>query len=147
MHHYLRDLCSQQFGPSEYNGERKKLRSNLTIINFHELLKVIMTEYEIEVNFDEDSKDFTEDWMNAIDNYLAKNAKTDQFDYDYILIYEGQDFKGEWIRFLKQFFTGKGKLFIVYDKAQDLFGHGVWIEDPEQIKNIGFKGRPGSCIY
>src|SRR5699024_3424891 len=24
---------------------------------------------------------------------------------------------------------------------------GVWIEDPEQIRNIGFKGRPGTLRY
>lgn len=147
LRHYLRDLCSQQFGPDKYAGERKKLRRDLTIIHFHELLKVIMTEHEIEVNFDDDGQDFTEKWMNAINKYLTNNHQKDQFNYDYILIDEGQDFKGEWIRFLKQFFTGKGEIFIVYDKAQDLFEHGVWIEDYEQIKNIGFKGRPGNLNY
>ncbi|MCT8977914.1 NERD domain-containing protein [Clostridium sp. CX1] len=147
LRHYLRDLCSQQFGTEKYDGERKKLRRDLTIIHFHELLKVIMTEHEIEVDFDDNRKEFTERWMGAINEYLAKNPKKDQFNYDYILIDEGQDFKGEWIRFIKQFFTGKGELFIVYDKAQDLFEHGVWIEDSEQIKNIGFKGRPGNLKY
>lgn len=147
LRHYLRDLSSQQFGTEKYDGERKKLRRDLTIIHFHELLKAIMTEHEIEVNFDENDEDFTESWIKAINDYLAKNRKNDQFNYDYILIDEGQDFKGEWIRFLKQFFTGNGELFIVYDKAQDLFEHGVWIEDSDQIKNIGFKGKPGNLKY
>ena len=51
--------------------------------------------------------------------------------------------RGDWIRFLKKFYTQKGELFIVYDKSQDIYEHGIWIEDSEQIKNIGFKGKPG----
>ncbi len=35
----------------------------------------------------------------------------------------------------------------MYDKAQDLFNHGVWIEDPKQIKNIGFKGIASKLKY
>lgn len=147
LRHYLRDLCSQQFGPGKFDGERKKLRRDLTIIHFHELLKIIVSEHEIEMDLDDESQDFTNRWMNAINIYLDKNVKRDQFNYDYILIDEGQDFIGGWIRFLKQFFTEQGEIFIVYDKAQDLFEHGLWIEDPEQVKNIGFKGRPGNLKY
>lgn len=147
LRHYLRDLCSQQFGEGTYVGERKKLREDLTIIYFHELLKVMMLEHGIKVEFDDDGQDFTERWMKAINIYLDKNYQKSQFYYDYILIDEGQDFKGEWIRFLKQFFTMQGELLVMYDKAQDLFNHGVWIEDSEQIKNIGFKGRPGTLKY
>lgn len=144
LRYYLRDLSSQQFGTGEYDGERKKLRKNLTIIHFHELLKVIMTEHEIELDFDDEGQDFTEKWMDTINIYLNKNAIRAHLNYDYILIDEGQDFKGEWIHFLKQFFTERGELFIVYDKAQDLYDHGVWIEDSELVKNIGFKGKPGT---
>ena len=35
---------------------------------------------------------------------------------------------------MKQFFTKKGEIFIVYDKAQDLYNHGIWIEDSEEIR-------------
>ncbi|WP_078544717.1 nuclease-related domain-containing DEAD/DEAH box helicase [Litchfieldia alkalitelluris] len=147
LRHYLRDLVSQQFGEGSFEGERKKLRKDLTIIHFHELLKVIMTEHELEVDFDDENPDFTQRWMNKINVYLSTNRKKSQFNYDYILIDEGQDFMGEWIRFLKQFYTEQGELFIVYDKAQDLFKHGVWIEDAVQVKNIGFKGRPGNLKY
>lgn len=147
LRHYLKDLCSQQFGLGKDNEERKKLRSDLTIIHFHGLLRVIMTEHEIELESDYNSQEFTEKWIETINYYLDKNPMKNQFNYDYILIDEGQDFKGSWIRFLKRFFTGKGEMFIVYDKAQDLFHHGVWIEDPDQIKNIGFKGKPGMLKY
>jgi hypothetical protein len=147
LRHYLRDLCSQQFGTGKYDGERKKLRKDLTIIHFHDLLKVIMTEHEIEVDFDNDEHDYTEKCMSVITSYLARGTNKSQFKFDYILIDEGQDFKGAWIRFLKQCFTGQGELFIVYDKAQDLYGNGVWIEDPAEIKNIGFKGKPGLLRY
>jgi hypothetical protein len=147
LRHYLRDLCSQQFGQGSYIGERRKLRKDLTIIHFHELLKVIMTEHEIEVDFDNEDGNLADRWMNAITQYLSHNPISPLFKYDYILIDEGQDFIGEWIRFLKQFYTMQGELFIVYDKAQDLFNHGVWIEDSEQVRSIGFRGRPGNLKY
>lgn len=143
LRHYLRDLCSQQFGPGSYKEERKKLRSDLTICHFHEFLRIIMAEYEIEVEHDEDDN-FTQHWINKIDSCIKVNGIKSHLKYDYILIDEGQDFEGEWIRFLKQFFTEVGEIFIVYDKAQDLYEHGVWIEDSNQIKNIGFKGKPGN---
>lgn len=143
LRHYLRDLCSQQFGAGSYRGERKKLRSSLTICHFHDFLKIVMAEYEIEGN-SYSGDDFTNDWIEKINSYLKFNKLRENLNYDYILIDEGQDFQGEWIRFLKQFFTKKGEIFIVYDKAQDLYNHGLWIEDSEEIRNIGFKGKPGN---
>ncbi|EJT6165014.1 NERD domain-containing protein [Clostridium perfringens] len=143
LRHYLRDLCSQQFGPGSYSGERKKLRSDLTICHFHDFLKIVMAQFEIEIENDEDNK-FTERWINRINSCIKIKGIKSYLKYDYILIDEGQDFEGEWIRFLKQFFTEVGEIFIVYDKAQDLYEHGVWIEDSNQIKNIGFKGKPGN---
>ncbi|MGL4655583.1 MAG: NERD domain-containing protein [Sarcina sp.] len=145
LRHYLRDLCSQQFGVATYEGERRLLREKLTISHFHSFLQIIMTEYEIEVESNEDDEiEFTQKWIDAINTYVNMNNLKKHLRYDYILIDEGQDFQGEWIRFLKQFFTTKGEIFIVYDKAQDLYEHGVWIEDSNQIKDIGFKGQPGN---
>lgn len=144
LRHYLRDLCSQQFGIGSYEGERKKLRRDLTISHFHEFLKVIMMENEIEIVNDEDDKEFTQSWISNINEYIENNGIKNHLKYDYILIDEGQDFQGEWIRFIKNFFTQKGEIFIVYDKAQDLYQHGIWIEDSNQIKNIGFRGQPGN---
>lgn len=145
--HYLRDLCSQQFGEGQYEGERKKLKQELTITYFHQFLIDIMKEHSIDVPKSKDDKEFTKKWIRCINEYLKNNSKKSQFNYDYILIDEGQDFEGEWIRFLKTFFTKKGEMFIVYDKAQDLFEHGIWIEDSEQIKDIGFRGSAGSLKY
>lgn len=144
LRHYLRDLCSQQFGIGSYEGERKKLKSDLTIIHFHDFLKVIMMEHEIEIIHNEDNENFTQKWINNINEYIKNNSIKNHLKYDYILIDEGQDFQGEWIKFIKQFFTEVGEVFIVYDKAQDVYRHGVWIEDSKQIKNIGFRGQPGN---
>lgn len=146
LRHYLRDLCSQQFGNGNYDGERKKLRKNLTITHFHELLKIIMLEYEIEIK-NEDDIDFTQQWINSINDYSKNNEIDNKLDFDYILIDEGQDFRGEWIRFIKQIFNNSGELLIMYDKNQDLYDHGLWIENSEEIKNIGFKGTPGMLKY
>ncbi|MCM3362257.1 nuclease-related domain-containing DEAD/DEAH box helicase [Niallia sp. MER TA 168] len=149
LRHYLRDLCSQQFGPGNFQGERKKLKSQITISHFHDFLKLILTEHQLEVNFEEENEHegFEIQLMKTANDYFQSHAIKPHFKFDYVLIDEGQDFKADWIRFLKSFFTGNGELFIVYDKAQNLYGHGVWIEDSEQIKDIGFKGKPGHLKY
>lgn len=149
LRHYLRDLCSQQFGPGKYEGERKKLKSQITISHFHDFLKLLLTEHQLEVNFDEenDHEGYEINLMNTANDYFRSHPIKPHLKFDYILIDEGQDFKADWIRFLKPFFTGSGELFIVYDKAQNLYGHGVWIEDSNQIKDIGFKGKPGHLRY
>ena len=145
LRHYLKDLCSQQFGLDD----RRKLKDNLSVLYFHEFLKIVAASYCIKLPYSElytynnKDYDFTQDWIKCIEKFMELNALKDEFKYDYILIDEGQDFRGDWIRFLEKFYTQKGELFIVYDKAQDLYEHGIWIEDSEQIKNIGFKGKPG----
>lgn len=144
LKHYLRDLCSQQFGSEE---DRKKLRKDLTLTNFHDFLKTFMIEHGIEMELDEDDDDFTENWMSAIRSYLETEVKEWQFNFDYLLLDEGQDFKGEWVQFLKQYFLGSGELFVVYDKAQDIFGHGTWIKNEEERKEIGFKKAPIMLQY
>ena len=141
LRHYLKDLCSQQFGLDD----RRKLKDNLSVLYFHEFLKVVAASYCIKLPYDEydiynKDYDFTKDWIKCLENIMDKNPLPYELKYDYILIDEGQDFRGDWIRFLEKFYTKKGELFIVYDKSQDLYEHGIWIEDSEQIKNIGFKG-------
>jgi len=149
LRHYLRDICSQQFGQGKYEGERKKLKSQITISHFHDFLKLLLTEHQLEVNFEEenDHKGYEIMLMKTANDYFQSHAIKPHLKFDYILIDEGQDFKADWIRFIKNFFTGSGELFIVYDKAQNLYGHGVWLEDREQIKDIGFKGKPGHLKY
>ena len=145
LRHYLKDLCSQQFGLDD----RRKLKDNLSVLYFHEFLKIVAASYCIKLPYSElytynnKDYDFTQDWIKCIEKFMELNPLKDEFKYDYILIDEGQDFRGDWIRFLKKFYTQKGELFIVYDKSQDIYEHGIWIEDSEQIKNIGFKGKPG----
>lgn len=148
LRHYLKDLCSQQFGPRKYEGERKKF-SNITFSHFHDFLKLILTEHQLEVNLDEeiDPEGYESKLMKTANDYFQVHDIKRNLIYDYILIDEGQDFKAKWILFLKRFFNGSGELLIVYDKAQNLYGHGVWIEDSNQIKDIGFKGKPGHLKY
>ena len=145
LRHYLKDLCSQQFGLDD----RRKLKDNLSVLYFHEFLKIVAASYCIKLPYSElytynnKDYDFTQDWIKCIEKFMELNPLKDEFKHGYILIDEGQDFRGDWIRFLKKFYTQKGELFIVYDKSQDIYEHGIWIEDSEQIKNIGFKGKPG----
>lgn len=147
LRHYLRDLCSQQFGPIESKEERKKFKSNITICHFHDFLKLILAEHQLEVNYKEEEGSFELAVMKIANEYFEYHSIKPNLKFDYILIDEGQDFKGDWIRFLKKFFTGNGELLIVYDKAQDLYNHGIWIENSDQIKEIGFRGKPGHLKY
>lgn len=149
LRHYLRDLCSHQFGRGTYQGERKKLKSNITISHFHDFLKLVLAEHQLDVVVDDENEnqDFVVNQMNTAAEFFKSNPIKPHLRFDYILIDEGQDFRAEWIRFLKNFFTHDGEFLIVYDKAQNIYGHGVWIEDSEQIKDIGFKGRPGHLKY
>lgn len=149
LRHYLKDLCSQQFGLYD----RWKLKQNLSVLYFHEFLKVVAASYCIKLPYNEldihnnKDYDFTKDWIKCLENFMELNPLPYELKYDYILIDEGQDFRGDWIRFLEKFYTKKGELFIVYDKAQDLYEHGIWIEDRQETKNIGFRGQPGSLKY
>lgn len=151
LRHYLRDLLSQQFGNNE-GEDRRLLKKNATLLHYHDFLKRVATEHDIELmentnNEKETVDEYTIRKMESINKYFKNHSKKDHFKYDYILIDEGQDFRGDWIRFLKQFYTNEGEIFVVYDKAQDLYEHGLWIEDSNEIKNIGFRGQPGTFNY
>lgn len=129
------------------------MKKDYRVLYFHEFLKVVAASYCIKLPYNEldihnnKDYDFTKDWIKCLENFMELNPLPYELKYDYILIDEGQDFRGDWIRFLKKFYTKKGELFIVYDKSQDLYEHGIWIEDSQQIKNIGFRGRPGYLKY
>lgn len=139
LRHYIRDLCSQQFG----DGNRKLLKSELTIAHFHGFLKIIMTELNIKITNFEDIEIYTDEVITKIREKLNLYHPS-RLKYDCIFIDEGQDFNGPWIMFLKQFFTKNGETLIVYDQAQSIYeNQGVWITDSEQIKGIGFSGPPG----
>lgn len=140
LRHYIRDLCSQQFG----EGNRRLLKSHLTIAHFHGFLKILMTELGIKVSSSDDFELYTNQVISSISERIL-TSHPDYLKYDCILIDEGQDFTGQWIMFLKQFYTAKGEILIMYDKAQSIYeGRGIWITDSTQNKGIGFSGPPGN---
>lgn len=142
LRHYIRDLCSQQFG----EGNRKLLRSDLTIAHFHGLLKILLTNLNIKA-FDNDKEMNIEAYTNLSMKKIFEELQVagNHLDtYDTILIDEGQDFKGNWIRFLKQFYTAKGELLVMYDEAQSIYEEqGLWITNPKEIEGLGFRGQVG----
>ena len=141
LRHYIRDLCSQQYGLEN----REYLRSNLTITHFHGFLKTAMTETgSIIHNSSDNVEEYTNKCIKTIITRL-KEYHPYYLKYDCIFIDEGQDFNGPWIMFLKQFHTNNGELLIMYDKAQSIYeDRGIWITDPSQNAGIGFSGRAGS---
>jgi hypothetical protein len=140
LRHYLRDLISQQFGV----GNRKHLRDDLVILHFHDFIKKVAEAHEIDLP-ESNGEDFELRWIHTINKIIGSLSLNPDMTFDAILIDEGQDFKREWILFLKSFFTKKSEFFIFYDVDQDLYGRQkeVWIEDMEQTKGLGFRGRPG----
>ncbi len=137
LRHYIRDLCSQQHG----HENRRLLKTNLTIAHFHGFLKILLAELKLSAP-NGDLEKYTNNVMNTICDEINVNFPG-HLNYDSILIDEGQDFNGGWIRFLKQFYTSRGELLVFFDQAQDLYKRSLWITDPNQIEGIGFKGQLG----
>lgn len=144
LRHYIRDLCSQQFGKEN----RYLLKRNLTIVHFHDFLKTTGKELGVSINATENT-DMTAYTTGYIENIKTKLNELEHtlpphLEYDCILIDEGQDFNDEWIKLLQKFYTTNSEFFIVYDKDQSIYeDQGVWLTDPNQIKGIGFSGPPG----
>ena len=138
LRHYLRDLCNQQF----VGNDSTLLKSHLTIAHFHGFLKVLIA--ELGLNVPGSSVETHPKW--AMEAVLEK-LQTDflnHLQFDSIFIDEGQDFSGDWLRFLKNIYTEQGELLVMYDEAQSMYeDQGVWIKDPEEIAGIGFKGQVG----
>lgn len=137
LRHYIRDLCSQQHG----HENRRLLKTNLTIAHFHGFLKILLAELKLSAPKG-DLEKYTINVMNEISEEINVNFPG-HLKYDSILIDEGQDLNGDWIRFLKQFYTRRGELLVFFDQAQDLYKRSLWITDPNQIEGIGFKGQLG----
>lgn len=134
---YIKDLCSQQYGPDN----RTKINHYLTVNHYHGFLKSFFSANGVKIDSYEEEY-ITVKLLNILKTY--PHPKLSEFDY--ILIDEGQDFKNNWVLNMKHYFTGKGEFIVFYDKDQDLyerFKEKIWIEDPEQIAQIGFKGPPG----
>ena len=140
LRHYIRDLSSQQFD----DGDRKLLKSHLTIAHFHGFLSILKAELNISV---ETKKKSVEEYTKWLMNKIVERINSfhpNTLNYDYILIDEGQDFNGDWIRFLKEFFTYNGELLVMYDRAQNIYEtQGEWITTPSEIQGIGFRGQVG----
>lgn len=143
LRHYIRDLSSQQFG-NEGDGNRTLLKSHLTIAHFHGFLRILKAELNVSIEPEERSiEEYTNLLMIKILEQINSSHPND-LKYDYILIDEGQDFNGHWIRFLKRFFTYDGELLVMYDRAQNIYEtQGEWITTPSEIQGIGFRGQVG----
>ncbi len=138
LRHYIRDLCSQQ-----YVGEnRKLLKSHLTIAHFHGLLKILMV--ELGLHTPSGSVEAYPEWSMKLILEKINAEYPEHLRYDSIFIDEGQDFSGDWIRFIKNIYTEQGELLVMYDEAQNTYeDKGVWITDSDEVEGIGFRGEVG----
>ncbi|RHB48105.1 nuclease-related domain-containing DEAD/DEAH box helicase [Exiguobacterium sp. AM39-5BH] len=145
---YIRDLCRSQYvGDNAY-----LLRRNMNNNYFHGFLTNLANEYEVPTREYYTNREVTEATKCIIDE-ISKKIDTigsieNEYLFDVILIDEGQDFRAEWVHFLKKFRTSNSELLVMYDKDQRIYEDaGLWIEDSKEIKNIGFSGQPGNLSY
>ena len=138
LRHYIRDLCSQQCDDRQL---RKRMKSHLTILHFHDLLKTLLAEADVDRPINSDGG-FTAEWIAVVERDVFDGAVNSKIMYDTILLDEGQDFLGDWQSFLKQLFTGNGEFSVFCDAAQDLYGHSEWLTNNEFIKMMDFKQKP-----
>lgn len=105
--HYIRDLVSQQMG----SEQRERLRSHLTIQHFHRFLGNVYFHSFNKKCFSKNSGLSIEVMTKQAMEHISKRGNIDPYLADTILIDEGQDFNGEWVRFLKQFYSERGEFF------------------------------------
>lgn len=145
---YIRDLCRAQYvGDNAY-----LLRRNMNNNYFHGFLANLANEYEVstrEYYADREVTDATRCIIEEISNKVDIIGSIEsEYLFDVILIDEGQDFRAEWVHFLKKFSKTNSELLVMYDKDQRIYEDaGLWIENSEEIKNIGFSGKPGNLKY
>lgn len=84
----------------------------------------------------------------ALENAPHKGIRTNELKFDAILIDEGQDFKAEWIELLKMFLKGRKELFVVCDKAQNIYKQNLsWINNIENRNDSDAQwGELSKCI-
>lgn len=105
--------------------------SNITIKHFHGFCNDIINEIGITRPKAELMVPVIENKMTTTDMY--------KFNFDSILIDEGQDYKWEWYNFLCNFLTERDELFLVCDKKQNIFDRELsWIDTA--MKNVKFRG-------
>ncbi|WP_214831040.1 nuclease-related domain-containing DEAD/DEAH box helicase [Exiguobacterium sp. s56] len=145
---YIRDLCRAQYvGDNAY-----LIKRNMNNNYFHGFLANLASEYEVPTREYYKDREVTEATRCIIEEISKKieiiGGIENEYLFDVILIDEGQDFRAEWVHFLKKFRTSNSELLVMYDKDQRIYEDaGLWIEDSEEIKNIGFSGKPGNLKY
>lgn len=138
LRHYIRDLCAQQY----IGDNHHLLKSHLTIAHFHGFLKILMVELGLQAP--SGSVETHPEWSISMILNKINEQYPEYLRYDSIFIDEGQDFSGDWIRFIKNIYTEQGELLVMYDEAQNTYGdQGVWITDPDEVSGIGFRGEVG----
>lgn len=94
---------------------------NITCLNFHEFIKLIIGKTEFSKLFSRTSGKLSG---------ITKEIKKDIYripKYDAVIIDEGQDFDSEWYRSIQMFMKNAEEafLYVFYDKNQDIFSGGL----------------------
>lgn len=138
--HYLRDLIAQM--RYDFSWEHVVIR------HFHALLKEIRIRFEVCFTKDEIALDsfLNEHYPKVVAEIL--NAHPDHpFQFDAILIDEGQDFQVNWFQILGQCLTQDGEMLLVRDRHQNVYGKDLsWSDGDKQairgLKSVrGFSGK------
>lgn len=131
LSHYLRDLCSRaarERGVQHWN-------QSISFVHFHDLLR------ELWIQRSRPPLDGN-GWDEGVIQYLANEYQRPGHDlpiYDAILVDEGQDFKPEWWRFIREhLLESGGEMLLVADRTQNLYHVSNWTT--EAVTGGGFSG-------
>ncbi|QKK08419.1 MAG: AAA family ATPase [Planctomycetota bacterium] len=112
---YLRDLVDRMRYAFDWR--------DITIRYFHELLKEVRLYYDAPITGDPDDKDtfLDRDYPDCVFQ-LLNTRPTHRFQYDAVLIDEGQDFSENWYRVLDACLVPNGELLLIRDRDQNIYG-------------------------
>src|SRR5699024_9208833 len=102
LKHCIRDLCAQKY----IGDNHHLLKSHLTIAHFHGFLKILMVELGLQAP--SGSVETHPEWSISMILNKINEQYPEYLRYDSIFIDEGQDFSGDWIRFIKNIYTEQG---------------------------------------
>lgn len=149
--HFIRDLIAQQ-----YQGEDGgPIQRNLVVRYFHSFVQTAALKHGIKLGKLPDGEKpvhrahreelLERVWIQELlDGVRNLNGSIDpDWQFDAVLIDEGQDFTRLWLLSVLEFLRERNELMIAFDAVQNIYGRElVWLDSGGDVKDLGFLGPP-----
>lgn len=136
---YLKDIAVR------YPLNSKKVRSDVTWLNFHAWCKRVCIENDRENKYYEiinggGSRDVFNEGLPKLVSLILDGEDNCINKYDAVLVDEAQDFLPSWWNVLRKVCKPGGEMLLVADETQDIYGTaGSWTD--EAMSGAGFSGK------